>query len=88
MAILFYYMKGILDSEVYTPKNIVDRLISYAGIHTGRSVCDPACGTGNILAGVIDYLKRNKFTDQEIADNMETEVSANVLQSAKTHALL
>ena len=63
-------MKGVLDSEVYTPKNIVDKLISYASIYTGRSVCDPACGTGNILVGVIDYLKRNKFTDQEIADNI------------------
>ena len=63
-------MKGVLNSEVYTPKNIVDRLISYASIYTGRSVCDPACGTGNILVGVIDYLKRNKFTDQEIADNI------------------
>ena len=63
-------MKGILDSEVYTPENIVNRLISYANIYLCKPICDPACGTGNILVCVINCLKEKKFTDQEIIDNI------------------
>ena len=63
-------MKGVLDFEVYTPENIVNRLIDYASICSCKPVCDPACGTGNILVGVVSCLKEKQFTDQEIADSI------------------
>ena len=63
-------MKGILDAEVYTPEYIVNRLIDYANIYSCKPICDPACGTGNILVGVVNRLKEKKFTDQEIVDNI------------------
>lgn len=62
-------MKGILDTEVYTPDNIVNRLLDLTDVAVkGNTICDPACGTGNILVGVIERLKKAQFTDNEIAD--------------------
>lgn len=60
-------MKGILDAEVYTPEYIVNRMISYADIQPCKRICDPACGTGNILVGVVKYMQEQKFTNHEIA---------------------
>lgn len=60
-------MKGILDTEVYTPEYIVNRMISYADIQPCTRICDPACGTGNILVGIIKYMQDQKFTNHEIA---------------------
>lgn len=60
-------MKGILDAEVYTPEYIVNRMISYADIQSCKRICDPACGTGNILVGIVKYMQEQKFTNHEIA---------------------
>lgn len=60
-------MKGILDAEVYTPEYIVNRMISYVDIQPCERICDPACGTGNILVGIIKYMQEQKFTNHEIA---------------------
>lgn len=60
-------MKGILDAEVYTPEYIVNRMISYADIQPCKRICDPACGTGNILVGIVKYMQEQKFTNHEIA---------------------
>lgn len=61
-------MKGILDAEVYTPEYIVNRMISYADIQPCKRICDPACGTGNILVGIVKYMQEQKFTNHEIAN--------------------
>ena len=60
-------MKGILDAEVYTPEYIVNRMISYVDIQPCERICDPACGTGNILVGIVKYMQEQKFTNHEIA---------------------
>lgn len=60
-------MKGILDAEVYTPEYIVNRMISYADIQPCKRICDPACGTGNILVGIVKYMQEQKFMNHEIA---------------------
>lgn len=65
--VIINIMKGILDSEVYTPKDIVDRMVNFTDITPkGTLVCDPACGTGNILVEVIERLKKAKYKDDEI----------------------
>lgn len=60
-------MKGILNAEVYTPEYIVNRMISYADIQPCKRICDPACGTGNILVGIVKYMQEQKITNHEIA---------------------
>lgn len=65
--LFFFIMKGILDAEVYTPEYIVNRMISYADIQPCKRICDPACGTGNILVGIVKYMQEQKFTNHEIA---------------------
>lgn len=62
-------MKGKLNSEVYTPSNIVNRMLDLTDVTiNGTTFCDPACGDGNILVEVIDRLKKAKYTDDEIIE--------------------
>ena len=61
-------MKGILGAEVYTPDYMADRMIKYAKIAPGETVCDPACGTGNILVRAAKLLKAKGLEDQAVAE--------------------
>ena len=63
-------MKGIQDSKVYTPYYIIERMINLVTIQKNVSICDPACGTGNILVSIIHKMKFLGFSNQEIANSI------------------
>jgi type I restriction enzyme M protein len=44
--------------EFYTPRSVVRMMIEILDPKEGESIYDPACGTGGMLLGAIDYVKR------------------------------
>lgn len=45
-----------------TPKTIVEQMIHLADLRDGDRILEPSAGNGNILDGVIEYLKKNSLT--------------------------
>lgn len=45
--------------EFYTPRSIVRMMVEILNPQEGESIYDPACGTGGMLLGAIDHVKRN-----------------------------
>lgn len=44
--------------EFYTPRSIVRMMVEILDPKEGESIYDPACGTGGMLLGAIDHVKR------------------------------
>lgn len=44
--------------EFYTPRSVVRLMVEILDPHEGESIYDPACGTGGMLLGAIDHVKR------------------------------
>lgn len=45
--------------EFYTPRSVVRMMVDILDPQEGESIYDPACGTGGMLLGSIDHVKRN-----------------------------
>ncbi len=43
--------------QYFTPRPVIDALVSCSQPQVGETVCDPACGTGGFLLSAYDYMK-------------------------------
>ena len=47
--------------QFYTPREIVDYIISFLDIDQNSKILDPACGCGSFLLSVLEYFKRKNI---------------------------
>jgi type I restriction-modification system DNA methylase subunit len=46
--------------QFYTPKEVVDYIISYLNIDSTQKIIDPSCGCGSFLISIIEYLNKKE----------------------------
>lgn len=54
------------NQQFFTPRHIVDFMVSLAGDYLGEIICDPACGTGGFLLRVAEEIRRRNRKSFEL----------------------
>lgn len=62
-----------IAGQFRTPRHIIRAMVEMIDPKPTDTICDPACGTGGFLVGVMDYLKE-KYSSPEL---IEKEADAN-----------
>jgi len=63
--------------QFYTPKEIVDYMVSYLKVNSRKKIIDPACGCGSFLLAIIDEIKK-----QENAPNFSNIYGIDINKNA------
>ncbi|HTV94299.1 MAG TPA: class I SAM-dependent DNA methyltransferase [Verrucomicrobiae bacterium] len=77
--------------QYFTPRPLIDAMLSVTGVVSGETVFDPACGTGGFLLSahneaLAQGLKRVSFTGIEIVKGVARLAAMNMLLHGVTNA--
>lgn len=75
-----------INGQFRTPRHIIELMVRMLKIQPTETVCDPACGTGGFLVGVLEQLKKD-FTSEEgkIDLDGETLYTGDLLEPYRNH---
>lgn len=51
--------------QYFTPRPLINAIVSVIQPEAGKTVCDPACGTGGFLLSAYNYMSKNPHLDKE-----------------------
>jgi type I restriction enzyme M protein len=71
--------------EFYTPRALTEFIVDRVAPKFGEKVLDPACGTGGFLISAIEYLKKQKYSVEDLK-SLEKNVEGRELKQLP-HAL-
>lgn len=67
-----------IAGQFRTPRHIIRAMVEMIDPRPTDTICDPACGTGGFLVGVMDYLKE-KYSSPELIDK-EPDANGQVVK--------
>jgi len=79
-----------INGQFRTPRHIIRRMVEMIDPHPTETVCDPACGTGGFLVGVMEYLLRTHSSpegtyEKQINGYTETIYTGDLLEDHWRH---